>query len=398
MKKLFTLLLVLAGCVSTVEAKTIYFIDNWGRTNLQLYAWDDVSNNGWISLSSATCYIGKSNGWHSCYKLDLGNYTHFLIKHDWYDSREKTPDLTSSEYEDGEYYEYYYDGNDNSEKLQKATLYTYTFNVTTASSWENFNIYLWNSENDNSISGANWPGMPVTGSGNAYTYIFRSYINTIKVLFNQGDGQPQTCDMTPGVGENNYYIGSIASSKNNDSWGEAVKTNAAGFSTYVNTDNLVIPAGIAYKAIDNGNGTATASSFTNPEANTPMLIKGNASTTYHFATASTGNEITGNAFVAGPVDELASQTDGGYNYILNGDTFKRAANQRVGDKKAYLHLSQDLPNGARALIFAEDETTGINSVSGSRFMDNTYYDLQGREVVNPTKGLYIVNGKKVVIK
>ena len=27
-----------------------------------------------------------------------------------------------------------------------------------------------------------------------------------------------------------------------------------------------------------------------------------------------------------------------------------------------------------------------------------YYDLQGRRVLQPTKGMYIVNGKKVVIK
>jgi hypothetical protein len=31
-------------------------------------------------------------------------------------------------------------------------------------------------------------------------------------------------------------------------------------------------------------------------------------------------------------------------------------------------------------------------------MNNEYFDLQGRKVANPTKGLYIVNGKKVVIK
>ena len=27
-----------------------------------------------------------------------------------------------------------------------------------------------------------------------------------------------------------------------------------------------------------------------------------------------------------------------------------------------------------------------------------YYDLQGRRVLYPTKGLYIVNGKKVILK
>ena len=31
-------------------------------------------------------------------------------------------------------------------------------------------------------------------------------------------------------------------------------------------------------------------------------------------------------------------------------------------------------------------------------MHNEVYDLSGRRVVQPTKGLYIVNGKKVIIK
>ncbi len=31
-------------------------------------------------------------------------------------------------------------------------------------------------------------------------------------------------------------------------------------------------------------------------------------------------------------------------------------------------------------------------------MDGNYYDLSGRCVVKPTKGVYIVNGKKVLIK
>jgi hypothetical protein len=39
-----------------------------------------------------------------------------------------------------------------------------------------------------------------------------------------------------------------------------------------------------------------------------------------------------------------------------------------------------------------DETTNIEH------SDNSVYDLQGRKVAQPTKGLYIVNGKKVVVK
>ena len=46
-----------------------------------------------------------------------------------------------------------------------------------------------------------------------------------------------------------------------------------------------------------------------------------------------------------------------------------------------------------------DETTGIETMSDVRsVMSDVWYDLQGRRVENPTKGVYIKNGRKVVIK
>jgi len=65
--------------------------------------------------------------------------------------------------------------------------------------------------------------------------------------------------------------------------------------------------------------------------------------------------------------------------------------------RAYLSES----SSARVLTFSfEEETTGINSIdNGQLIMDNgAVYDLQGRKVANPSRGLYIVNGHKVVIK
>lgn len=74
----------------------------------------------------------------------------------------------------------------------------------------------------------------------------------------------------------------------------------------------------------------------------------------------------------------------------------------LGAHKAYLQTTTDItPTQAPALLFFNDsETTGINTVKDSEFKvnDNVYYDLSGRRVAQPTKGLYIVNGKKVVIK
>ena len=56
--------------------------------------------------------------------------------------------------------------------------------------------------------------------------------------------------------------------------------------------------------------------------------------------------------------------------------------------------------GFGTLMFAtpNDIPSGISTVESSKLKVESYYDLSGRRVAQPTKGLYIVNGKKVVVK
>ena len=49
-------------------------------------------------------------------------------------------------------------------------------------------------------------------------------------------------------------------------------------------------------------------------------------------------------------------------------------------------------------VVYDDQTTAIVSIKDGEVKNVTYYDLQGRRVEKPTKGIYIVNGKKVVKK
>ena len=79
--------------------------------------------------------------------------------------------------------------------------------------------------------------------------------------------------------------------------------------------------------------------------------------------------------------------------------YKLADGKKVLAGKAYLEVTSVSPS--RSFIGIGDDTTGITMVQGEGFMVNgsdNYYDLQGRRVAQPTKGLYIVNGKKVIIK
>lgn len=66
--------------------------------------------------------------------------------------------------------------------------------------------------------------------------------------------------------------------------------------------------------------------------------------------------------------------------------------------KAYLHLEA----GARGFyVIEEDGTTSVSEkikVNSEKFATAEWYDLQGRRVLYPKKGLYIMNGKKVIIK
>lgn len=50
------------------------------------------------------------------------------------------------------------------------------------------------------------------------------------------------------------------------------------------------------------------------------------------------------------------------------------------------------------LALSFGDTTGINAVEAKKAENGVYYNLAGQQVAQPTKGLYIVNGKKVIIK
>jgi uncharacterized repeat protein (TIGR02543 family) len=72
----------------------------------------------------------------------------------------------------------------------------------------------------------------------------------------------------------------------------------------------------------------------------------------------------------------------------------------LGSCRAYFYTPGDTPARSFILDFGDGETTGINSMSDVRSQKSDgWYDLQGRKVESTAqKGVYVKNGKKVVIK
>ena len=156
----------------------------------------------------------------------------------------------------------------------------------------------------------------------------------------------------------------------------------------------------------------------------------------------TGTEVTDRNFIMSKfggtsLKEAKNVTDAN-NYV---GFFRVKAGVKCGPNKAYLSLPADLynsPEGAEAIvvkptsptsmIFRSDEwntavstgnwgqrgdygvlkakfagfefyeTTGISSVDAETVSDNSIYTLQGVKVAQPQKGIYVKNGKKVIIK
>ena len=89
-----------------------------------------------------------------------------------------------------------------------------------------------------------------------------------------------------------------------------------------------------------------------------------------------------------------------YDYVLKDGMFRRATEGAVDKGKAYLHLDA-LPSNASELTIIVGETTNISEelrMKSEEFATAPFYNLNGQRVVQPTKGIYIVNGKKIVVK
>ena len=87
--------------------------------------------------------------------------------------------------------------------------------------------------------------------------------------------------------------------------------------------------------------------------------------------------------------------------------FWRYAGELNGNK-AYLYkdelsASDESSDGVKAIRVSFggdelDEPTMIDAIDSETVKNNVIYDLNGRKVKNPTRGIYVVDGKKVLIK
>ena len=137
---------------------------------------------------------------------------------------------------------------------------------------------------------------------------------------------------------------------------------------------------------------------------TGLLLAGEEGT-YKVPVILSANAIPGNLLVGTVVRYSTTLADGDYllqNDPADGIGFYQGAGKTLGAGKAYLHV--DDASGVKSFSLPEDNATSIQGIEISQennlgeANDNAVYNLAGQRVLKPGRGLYIMGGKKVVMK
>ena len=210
-----------------------------------------------------------------------------------------------------------------------------------------------------------------------------------------------------------------------------LSATGTGKTTYcapVDLDLTDVEGLIAYSATgyDNSTGTIWLTRVNKVSAGEGLLLKGTKGGSYTIPSVGIqsyyANMIVGNN---GTADITINPTDDEFtNYVLSGGKFVAlGASTNIPVGKAYLQIpSVALTRAADAAmpefydlseepevismvvstrgIGSDNNTTGIEAIDNGKWKieDNAYYNLNGQRVEKPSKGLYIKNGNKVVVK
>lgn len=175
--------------------------------------------------------------------------------------------------------------------------------------------------------------------------------------------------------------------------------SAAGWATWNAPCAVSFPEGLNAYLVKVNSDPAKVSliEVSDVPANTPVLLEASAgtytmdmiessttSTEGNLLHVSTGTNIENTMYVLAKIDNVV----GFYMWdkTKGGD---------LPEGKIYLEMPS---GGVRPFIALPGEETGISDMNRETVTNNRYFDLQGRRVAQPTKGMYIVNGKKVVVK
>ena len=180
--------------------------------------------------------------------------------------------------------------------------------------------------------------------------------------------------------------------------------SASYWNTFSVPFDMEIPEGWTVKEFDSvggdENNIINFKEATTIEAGVPYLVKPTSNVenpTFEGVTIENteGETIgTGDYKFAAQIYNKALATNGTIAYLATDGTIKKLTSGGIKGLRAYFIIPAG-STGAR-IAFTDGDQTGIKDTVRETTYDNRVYDLQGRQVKAVKKGIYVVNGKKVI--
>lgn len=189
-----------------------------------------------------------------------------------------------------------------------------------------------------------------------------------------------------------------------------VKIGENGWGTLSSTYGLDFRAlnVTAYVVTGETDGIITKRKVSKVPAETGLLVSGTANQTYTVPTMSSSfDDVSDNKLVAQMETKKVGRVGGGTVRFFFGEqdgqvgfAYPSSSSVEVNAGEAYLALTGTSSDYAeKTWLPLEESATGIErtTIEGT-VTDGYYYTLDGRRVTNPTKGIYIYQGRKVLVK
>ena len=209
----------------------------------------------------------------------------------------------------------------------------------------------------------------------------------------------------------NIVITKVELTTYSDSYDAAIVTiTGAGIATYSNSYKALdfANAGIkAYYASAVETGKVTLTPVSVAPAYTGLIVRGDEGSYEIPVAEGEVSAIEGTNYLKAVGDwdgTISASADGIFRYSFTesaAPTFSLVmAETAIPAHKAYLETATDITpdNGIIELEYSDEIGSGIENVAVESNSDDAWYNLQGMRVARPTHGIYIHNGKKVMIK
>ena len=435
MKRLFTLLLVTMGMVCTANADVSFTVNFASDTEYTMKVWvqygtDDSSfedelilmTNSEKTYDSKPIYTATINkaGKNGIKNLYFQAFDGSTWK--WEDKIVDNSWTTDFSYFNGKL------------KVAMGTMQAYNYDKTIifhckkTNDWTPTNAYFFYNDGTSNTSQIGWPGestIQSTLNSDWYDYTMTNKLCT-SIIFNNGkndgsevEGTDKTISLAVGDASEYWITGApssatITSTLPADDYKYTRSVTPGSYGTICLPYNATIEGATVYSiaAIQEEVDEPKRLCFVEKE----NVIAGYA---YLFQ-AGEGNQLTA-TFTSNT--KTSSEHDDGMlgnlspdpiildgsetAYVIQGNVIKKVVSGGTGvsvpQYRAYItlkNITTSAPSLDSNFIFIpfEDAPSGINTVHISESKINGYYNLNGQRVAQPTKGLYIVNGKKVVLK